>query len=139
MPLAFCGCDTDCCETASTMHFGLVCKQFNDCAHVAGIFGAVAIALVIVYPNLTATIDQIIEAIIGLVALACIILYGRREMREATIAYRIAPIKFQSKADAQTKMMERWERLYYCRRCDRVFDPSSGKSAPSEHRLELLG
>ena len=91
-----------------------------------------------VYQNLPSPLDRLIEAIVGFVALTGVFLYGKREMREAAIAYRIAALKFQSKAEAQTKMMERWERLSYCGRCDRVFDPSSGRTAPSQQMLDLL-
>lgn len=46
------------------------------------------------------------------------------------------------KADAQVPrwglVMDVWVRLFYCRRCDSVFDPATGRSAPSSNAQALL-
>jgi hypothetical protein len=34
--------------------------------------------------------------------------------------------------------IEDWQRLFYCPRCDRVFDPQTGRSAPSGQMQALL-
>lgn len=46
--------------------------------------------------------------------------------------------QFQKKHALWKLAMDRWESLYYCSRCDQVFDPATGKSASPRKMSSLL-
>ncbi|HLK61120.1 MAG TPA: hypothetical protein VKU00_31450 [Chthonomonadaceae bacterium] len=46
--------------------------------------------------------------------------------------------RYEEKHTQWKQAMDRWDNLYYCSRCDHVYDPDSGKSATARNMGSLL-
>lgn len=47
--------------------------------------------------------------------------------------------RFEAASAAWERQMACWSRLCYCSRCDRIYDPQNGRSAPVDEMNALLG
>jgi len=52
--------------------------------------------------------------------------------------YRSAQIQYDQSHATWQQAMSVWNRLFYCHTCDRVFDPSTARHAPTSEMNNLL-
>lgn len=79
----------------------------------------------------------VIQVIIGLLAVACS-LAGWREWAAVSRGLKERQVEWEADMDAWQTSLQRWGQLFYCGRCDQVYDPNTGRHAPPVWVRSLL-
>lgn len=89
-----------------------------------------------------ALVVEAIRLLLGAVLLVVMALvcfyFGSRWKQEADEAYDAAMARYEAQLPAWRNALAAWKRLYYCARCDGVFEPGEGELYPLDELAQYL-